>query len=246
MCICESIQFPCQINGVVRCDGHILPLTWCCMMLVLSDLNITIIILFLMQTKFSGQIYVILKSEQYVKISTMNWNLCSFLHPAQTRVIPSICDKPLSPDQLNWSFLELSCAMLLSAGVCWCDCAMIMKLGPQKPVSVTEWSPEGFCHHPHSSQRWCFLSLHLFSLSPLSPLPVPAFAFVPFQLFINTWWMPLCKKVSLKSFSLSHDYFLHPCSTPTAPIAAALSLAVTRFLMQVICQTPTFYYLLPL
>lgn len=66
----------------------------------------------------------------------------------------SICDKSLNPNQFNGSFLEPSPAVLLSEGVCWCDCIMIMKLGPEKPVSVTEWSPEGFCLHPHSSQPW--------------------------------------------------------------------------------------------
>lgn len=111
--------------------------------------------------------------------------------------------------------------MLLSEGVCWCDCVMIMKLGPQTPVWVTEWSPEGFCHHPHSSQWWWFpffisppCSLSISPFVSLSPLPDFAFAFVPFQLFINTWWMLLCKKVSLKSFSLSHEYVLRLPSPP--------------------------------
>lgn len=92
---------------------------------------------------------------QCVKISAeQTRSLDRHLKPEWNRAILSICDKPLNPDQFNWSFLELSSAVLLSEGVCWCDCVMIMKLGPQKPVSVTEWSPEDFCHHPHSSQWW--------------------------------------------------------------------------------------------
>lgn len=46
------------------------------------------------------------------------------------------------------------------------------------------------------------LSPHLSICFSLSLVAVPAFAFVPSQLFINTWWMLLCKKVSLKSFRL--------------------------------------------
>ena len=124
------------------------------------------------------------------------------------RSVLSICDKPVNHDQFNWSFPEPSSTVFLSEGVCWCDCVMIMKLGPQKPVSLTEWSPWGFCDQPHSSinnDRFLpapsFLSFCLSNLSVSFSIPGPCICILLFQLFINAWWMLLCEKVSLKSFS---------------------------------------------
>lgn len=83
--------------------------------------------------------------------------------------------------------------MLSSEEVRWCDCVMVMKLeGPQDPVSVTEWQPEGgllpllsfitamivFCSPPSSIRLTHPPPAAPESLSPhLHPLPS--------QLFIN-------------------------------------------------------------
>lgn len=124
------------------------------------------------------------------------------------RVVLSICDWPLDPDQFNWSFLEPSSAALLSEGVCWCDCVMIMKLGPR---SLSQWRSDRLrASAPtliyHSNDRFLshyppppLLSFVLVLALRLSICRLPAFAFVPFQLFINTWWMLLCKRVFLKA-----------------------------------------------
>lgn len=55
-------------------------------------------------------------------------------------------------------------------------------------------------------------------------LPDPAFAFLPFQLFINTWWMLQCKKVSLKSLSLW--IMKTSCNPAQPPLATQLQHGV--------------------
>lgn len=150
---------------------------------------------------------------------------------------------------------------LWSEAVCWCDCVMIMKLGPQKPVSVTERSPEGLCHSLHSSQPWWFSFFPFFSSAPslappfsLSicftqlPFPLLVFAFAPFQLFINTWWMLQRKKVSY-SHLVGRSWIFPAFCTQSPPQPAissnfACTAAGAGLVTGVICQTPTPYYLL--
>lgn len=170
------------------------------------------------------------------------------------RVVLSICDWPLDPDQFNWSFLEPSSAALLSEGVCWCDCVMIMKLGPR---SLSQWRSDRLrASAPtliyHSNDR--FLSHYppppsslSFSFS-LSVSPSVVSRHLHLYLFSCSLTLDECccvRGFSLKPFSL---WVMNISSGPTQPPPHplhALFLAAP-YLMQVICQTPTPYYLFPL
>lgn len=82
------------------------------------------------------------------------------------------------------------------------------------------------------------LPLSLFSLSVrLSRFPAPSFAFLPFQLFINVWWMLLSRKVPVESFSVGvmKSQSPHPSRTTFLP--------VREFLVQVVCHMSTPYVL---